>query len=160
MIHYDSPPRVTTNHPASRHGVPVFLDAYGSVLDIRDGVQAALSALGWSRVRYARVAGITLSNLNQALLDTPRHRLSAAALNVLAEALERPGAAMTWPLRVKRWRTGHGWTIEEAARFLGVSRQTLSAWERGAWVPLGKPLDRVFALMNAHPVLNRSCVLT
>lgn len=160
MRHYDAPPRIKTNHPASRHGVPVFLDGNGNLMDTRDGVEATLSALGWSRVRYARAAGVTLSALNQALLDAPRHRLSAASLNVLAEALDRPGAAIPWPLRVKRWRTGHGWTIEEAARFLNVSRQTFSAWERGAWVPLGKPLDRVFALMNAHPVLNRSCVLT
>jgi transcriptional regulator with XRE-family HTH domain len=46
------------------------------------------------------------------------------------------------------WRTKHGWSREESAAKLGVSRRTLQEWEQGRRVPSEMAQRGVFARMQ------------
>ncbi len=61
--------------------------------------------------------------------------------------------------RVKELRSARGWTQEELARSVGVSRQSINSIERERYVPslplaltfarvFGRPTDEIFALEN------------
>ena len=47
--------------------------------------------------------------------------------------------------RLLKWRTEHGWTREESAAKLGVSRRTLQEWEQARRVPSEMAQRGVFA---------------
>ncbi len=51
-------------------------------------------------------------------------------------------------MRLLKWRTQHGWTREEAAAKLGVSRRTLQEWEQGRRFPSEMAQRGVFATMQ------------
>jgi transcriptional regulator with XRE-family HTH domain len=50
--------------------------------------------------------------------------------------------------RLLTWRTQRGWTREESAAKLGVSRRTLQEWEQGRRVPSEMAQRGVFARMQ------------
>lgn len=61
--------------------------------------------------------------------------------------------------RVKELRTAHGWTQEQLARAVGVSRQSINSIERNRYVPslelaltfariFACPTDQIFQLEN------------
>jgi transcriptional regulator with XRE-family HTH domain len=51
-------------------------------------------------------------------------------------------------MRLLNWRTRRGWTREESAAKLGVSRRTLQEWEQGRRVPSEMAQRGVFARMK------------
>ena len=62
--------------------------------------------------------------------------------------------------RVKELRLARGWTQEELARAVGVSRQSINSIERARYVPslplalmfarvFGRPTDEIFRLVTA-----------
>jgi transcriptional regulator with XRE-family HTH domain len=50
--------------------------------------------------------------------------------------------------RLLNWRTRYGWTREESAAKLGVSRRTLQEWEQGRRVPSEMAQRGVFTKMQ------------
>jgi transcriptional regulator with XRE-family HTH domain len=51
-------------------------------------------------------------------------------------------------MRLLNWRTRRGWTREESAAKLGVSRRTLQEWEQARRVPSAMAQRGVFAKMQ------------
>ena len=51
-------------------------------------------------------------------------------------------------MRLINWRTERGWSREESAAKLGVSRRTLQEWEQGRRVPSEMAQRGVFARMQ------------
>ncbi len=68
------------------------------------------------------------------------HDLDMAASTLWRLAREQSGATMTAEA-FRQWREGHAFTLETAARALGVSRRMLSYYEHGQ-----KPIPRTVAL--------------
>ena len=63
--------------------------------------------------------------------------------------------------RVKELRMARGWTQQELADAVGVSRQSINSIERGRYVPslalaltfarvFGRPTDDIFTLVKPH----------
>ncbi|MFT4144020.1 MAG: hypothetical protein QM644_06140 [Mobilitalea sp.] len=79
--------KVTCNHYASKHGVPVILDDFGNPYRYETGVEKALERLQWSHRRAAREVGCETEEAIRALLTLgdPNVRF----LNILGAALER-----------------------------------------------------------------------
>lgn len=81
---------VTTRHPASKHGRPVFLSDTGRVLGQIPGLTAALCELGWTRLELAARCGVSIHTVQawfQEVGGKPRRAVPAESLNVLADAL-------------------------------------------------------------------------
>ena len=81
--------KVTTNHPASSYGVPVFLGDDGEPMTYRDGVKALRLRFGWSVAQLGEachVSGRTVEGWEQGRLPT------TAALNMMG-TLIRPRRA-------------------------------------------------------------------
>lgn len=79
--------KVTCNHPASSHGIPVILADDGSVMDYGPGLTAALQNLGWSRAQFAEHCGYagprSIEKFWQGVVPP------AATLNMLGVELDR-----------------------------------------------------------------------
>ena len=79
--------KITCNHQASRHGIPVILDDFGNPYRYEIGVEKALEILGWSKRRAARATGCeTEEDIDQITSFQEPH---IPLLNVLGAALER-----------------------------------------------------------------------
>lgn len=61
------------------------------------------------------------------------------------------GAAQTLAHNLRRLRTADGLTLAQVAEVVGVTRQAVSAWERGIDVPRPSALD-VLAVLYGVPV--------
>lgn len=77
---------ITTAHPASRHGVPVVL-IDGEPASDREGLKAALKALGWSMRKAAQETGKTVAAFDQYRAE--RAPVPAEVWNRLRDALEQ-----------------------------------------------------------------------
>jgi len=91
---------ITTQHAASSYGQPVILDERGRLVDQVPGLVAVLARLGWSRAELAERCGVSSRTVEAWLQEVdvppgrkaPRRVVTAAALNVLADALAATGA--------------------------------------------------------------------
>ena len=82
--------KVTTNHPTSSYGVPVFLGDDGKPMIYSDGVKALRLRLGWSVDQLGEachVSGRTVEGWEQGRLPT------TAALNVMGTLIRPRWAA-------------------------------------------------------------------
>lgn len=50
---------LTTEHPSSSYGIPVFLDAEGRPMDYADGVRQIRRSFGWSVSDLAERCGVS-----------------------------------------------------------------------------------------------------
>ena len=61
--------------------------------------------------------------------------------------------------QIRRHRTLRGWSQDDAATALGVSRRSISSWESGEARPQGRhadALDRVFGTTTSEPTLSEA----
>jgi predicted transcriptional regulator len=51
--------RLTTDHPQSSYGIPVFVDGTGEVYDYADGFQRVRHEKGWNTTKLAEILGVS-----------------------------------------------------------------------------------------------------
>jgi DNA-binding transcriptional regulator YiaG len=85
--------KVTTNHPASSYGVPVFLGDDGEPMTYRDGVKALRHRFGWSVAQLGEACGVSARTVEGwESIQTPRMP-TVKALNVMGTLLRPRWAA-------------------------------------------------------------------
>lgn len=53
---------------------------------------------------------------------------------------------------LKKWREAKGWTQQELADHLGITREAVSKWELGLAIPKAQALLAIAELTGIHPV--------
>lgn len=51
--------RLTTEHPQSSYGIPVFVDGAGQPLDYADGLRRLRREKGWNTTKLAELLGVS-----------------------------------------------------------------------------------------------------
>ena len=63
--------RITTRHPASKHGVPVILDDRNRPIALALGIRVAMEALGWDKATTADRTGTSVRTVEGWLQGRP-----------------------------------------------------------------------------------------
>ena len=107
-----------------------------------DSLRSTRVARGMSRPQLAQRLGVHVASVIRWENDVTTPRTHAAIRDIRAWLEESPPEyPMTeifdpdFGLRVQKKRLDLGITQEELAEYLGVSRQTLSKWENGVYIP-------------------------
>ena len=77
--------KITTNHPASSHGIPVILDDYGQPMDLSHGIIAFMAVTQTSAKCLANKCGVSIRTVEG---WRQGRQPKANALNVMKSILE------------------------------------------------------------------------
>jgi len=77
--------KITTEHAKSFHGLPVFVDDSGAVMDADDGLRAVMKKLGWRYEDLAEATGKSISRCQK--MGSGHAPIPAEVLNVLRDAI-------------------------------------------------------------------------